>query len=380
MAQPPVDTSKAADFWRSNLDPQNLDQGSDSGVSLEDELAFVATPDFEEAWKFIKELRAQGGEILRDWPSRADTFFARAGDKFIVADPSSRMDLRVLKSFIEDLGCGDHALFVAARENDSPFKQGSLDSIALTQRPEDAWEQLMGSKLPANQIPKSMPLPLVVDIGAGLGACSIVMERRGATVIAMDTSLPRLRQLGNRAKQAGGGEKILRVVASAEHLPFKSHSIPAAFTKSVLIHTDLEKAADEIGRILALGGGAALIEPMKRNPFAWLYRKTLAPREWQGITHYFDEDMQWKICASKIAGVGGTEVKPFYLFSFLAFIFQFAIPQRKLFFGLLALIHALDRGLFSLFPFLKRFAWFGVILCNARGVPSESQVTQTRQT
>jgi len=284
LAQLPVDTSKAAEFWRSNLDPQNLDQGSDSGVSLEDELAFVATPEFEEAWKFVAALRAQQNKLV------------------------------------------------------------------------------------------------VLDIGAGLGACSIVMERRGATVIAMDTSLPRLRQLGNRAKQAGGGEKILRVVASAEHLPFKSHSIPAAFTKSVLIHTDLEKAADEIGRILALGGGAALIEPMKRNPFAWLYRKTLAPREWQGITHYFDEDMQWKICASKIAALQGTEVKHFYFFSFLAFIFQFAIPARRFFFGLLSVLHANDRGLFSLFPFLKRFAWFGVILSNARGVPSENQSAETRQT
>ena len=200
------------------------------------------------------------------------------------------------------------------------------------------------------------PQAFVIDLGAGLGAVSFVFARAGARVIAVDSSLERLRELCRRAKEAGCEDKIFPVVAAAESLPFKDGSIPALYTKSVLIHTDLPKATSEIRRILADHGRAALIEPQPGNPFAWFYRKTLAPKEWQSITHYFDAKTH-QFCIDQI-GEGST--RHFYLFSFLAFAFQFGWANSGLFRLFLKLILPIDRLLFRILPVTRAMAWFGV--------------------
>ncbi|MBI1784690.1 class I SAM-dependent methyltransferase [Candidatus Sumerlaeota bacterium] len=197
----------------------------------------------------------------------------------------------------------------------------------------------------------------VVDLGAGLGAVAFYLARAGFRVIAVDSSVSRLRELRRRADRAGCADQIIAIAAAAENLPFADGSLPAILTKSVMIHVDLPKAAAEITRTLAPGGRAALIEPQPRNPFAWLYRNTLAPKEWKGITRYFTPAMQ-RDC---MALLGGGEVRHFYLFSFLAFVFQFAWPNRTLFFGSLKALNALDRFLLRLFPRLGNWAWFGVM-------------------
>lgn len=207
----------------------------------------------------------------------------------------------------------------------------------------------------------------ITDLGCGLGAHAIHFARSGHRVIAADSSLERLRALRERARAAGVSDRITPVVARAESLPFASGSLPALFTRSVLIHTDTARAADEIGRALAPGGRAALVEPQPGNPFARLYRRTLAPKAWREITLYFTPGIQ----RETLRRIGGGRVEPHYLFSFLAFGFQFAFPHPALFRFALGVLVPADRLLFALIPPLRRTAWFGVILAERPDRPGQ---------
>ncbi len=198
---------------------------------------------------------------------------------------------------------------------------------------------------------------VILDLGAGLGSHAMFFARRGYKVIALDASSTRLRELRRRAVAIGCADRMITVNALAESLPFAAASQHAIFSKSSLIHTDIYAVSSEMSRILRAGARSALIEPQPGNPFAWFYRKTLAPKEWIGITHYFTRKMQ-SVFLDKI-GSGAT--LPYYLFSFPVFALQFALPQKRLFFALLRIANSLDRLLFRILPFLKPLAWFGII-------------------
>ena len=228
------------------------------------------------------------------------------------------------------------------------------DEIRFAQTPDlEAAAQWMN---PANR-----PTAWMIDLGAGLGANSFAFARGGLRVLAADTSLKRLRALRRRAREVGCEHNVVAVVAAAEALPFATGSVPAIATKSVLIHTDLPRAAAELARVLTPGGRAALIEPQPGNPFARFYRRWMAPRSWRAITRYFDPQAQEIFIEACENGEARDRVAPFYLFSFLAFVFQYLWPWPGVFHFLLRHLHRFDAWLFRRFPSLARWAWFGLI-------------------
>jgi hypothetical protein len=98
-----------------------------------------------------------------------------------------------------------------------------------------------------------------------------------------------------------------------------------------------------------------------------LYRRLLAPKAWAAITRYFDEAAQREAAAPFGAPALGEAVRPFYLFSFLAFGFQFGIPMPGVFRAVLRPLNGLDGLLFRVVPGLRRLAWFGVLLLERGG-------------
>jgi SAM-dependent methyltransferase len=222
------------------------------------------------------------------------------------------------------------------------------EEIAFHETPDEIYaRQLMGSIAGAR----------VLELGAGLSAHPIILARAGARVIVVDFSLERLKRMRSLVAESGFTGSIFFVCCAAEALALRSECLDLAYTKSVLIHTEIREAAGEIRRVLKSGGSGVFIEPLRRNPFAALYRAFCAPAEWRRITSYFDRN---RIAALR-SEFGNLDNRPFYLFSFLAFYWQFGRRNFRTFSKSLRLLMRVDDFLFRLLPFLRGFCWFAVI-------------------
>jgi len=197
----------------------------------------------------------------------------------------------------------------------------------------------------------------ILEIGCGLGVFALFLARQEAQVYVIDIALERLKFLKMQAKRFGVAERINIICAEAEAMPFRRDSFDAVYTKSVLIHTNLEKAAQECVRILAPGGMGIFVEPMKNNPFVNIYRRFFAPSQWKSITTYFDKQ-HLKLLAKPF---GKARVRYFYLLSFAAFFWQFALRNVRQFRFWLRILWAIDKALFRVLPSLRRLSWFAVI-------------------
>ena len=179
---------------------------------------------------------------------------------------------------------------------------------------------------------------------------------KGATVIAVDFSFSRLKALRETAMHMGIAARIHCVQCAAEHLPFQDNQLHAIYTKSVLIHTRLPEALAESRRVLRPGGKAVFIEPFGANPFAGFVRRVFAPQEWKAFTRYFDA---WSM--NEVEKVYPKHARrPFFLFGFLAFLWQYQWPRFRLFRLFLGATRWMDRAVFAVIPPARRLAWFWV--------------------
>lgn len=197
----------------------------------------------------------------------------------------------------------------------------------------------------------------VLDIGAGIGTNSIYMAQRGAIVYAIDIAHDRLAVLRAVCARIAPEATVIPIKCAAEALPFRDGTLDGAYSKSVLIHTRLEEACSEVKRTLRSGGVAVFVEPMTKNPFVNAYRVTLAPQIWRQITNYFGKKQFDTI--DKV--FGSTKTRYYYFTSFFAFVWQFGVRVPRLFRPSLAVMNAFDNALFSILPFLRKFAWFAAI-------------------
>lgn len=194
---------------------------------------------------------------------------------------------------------------------------------------------------------------LCCELGGGLGTHAIYLAAQGAQVVVTDFSLNRLNALQKEVEKLGFEKNIACVECFAEKLPFPDGLFDLVYTKSVLIHTNLEEALLEIKRVLKPGGKVVFLEPSVYNPFVLIYRKLFAPKEWKGIVRYFSK----KEIKTMQVVFPNLKVKKFYFFGFFSFIWNFLFPNTCLFKISLAITNILD---FILFPLKKLFPWFYV--------------------
>lgn len=200
----------------------------------------------------------------------------------------------------------------------------------------------------------------ILDLGTGLGVMAARLAEAGATVIAADLAGARLAQaraglLALLGRESSG--RVCYVQCRAEALPFRECALDGAATRAVLIHTRVEESAAELARVLRPGARYAFAEPLRGNPFARLYRATLAPSEWRAITTYFG--------AAECAAVGrhlpGAQEQRFYIFAFLAFVFQFAVAWPTAFRAAVRVLGAADALLMRAVPAVRAWCWFTVL-------------------
>lgn len=208
--------------------------------------------------------------------------------------------------------------------------------------------------------------PIIADIGAGLGTTAVLLTRSGHDVLALDISHNRLATMRHAITTLPAPPSLQRkihfVKCKAEALPFREKSLDGACTRAVLIHTNIPIACEEINRALTPTAPVAFSEVMADNPLVNLYRNTFAPAEWKNITTYFRKNQIETVRSHFQASTA----QPFYVIAFAAFIFQYALPQRRAFSATLKILTLLDRGLAQLRPSWWNRAWFILITGKAR--------------
>jgi SAM-dependent methyltransferase len=106
-----------------------------------------------------------------------------------------------------------------------------------------------------------------LDIGAGMGAGTILAARAGAWVVAVEPTAFMRRILSVRRLFQRARNQISVVDGTAEQLPVADHSTDAVWAVNTMHHwVDAERGAVEISRVLRPGGRAVLIDEDFEDP------------------------------------------------------------------------------------------------------------------
>ncbi len=122
----------------------------------------------------------------------------------------------------------------------------------------------------------------LLEVGCGLGYCSVEFLRRGVRVTATDVS-PVSVELARRHFAVAGVRADAVEVASVLDLPYADSTFDAVWADGVLYYSgDIPRALREIGRVLRPGGRAFILH-FRRQP-SWL----------DALTHYGRERIEFK--------------------------------------------------------------------------------------
>ena len=136
-------------------------------------------------------------------------------------------------------------------EREKPFSPPGDDTL------DDSLELLHDFAVAAKLLQPS-PDDRIIDLGAGGGWCSDMLQRLNRKSVAVDISLEMLRV----ARERGTRIPISAVAGDFERLPFADGSFDKAICLSALHHVpDMAAAVSEIARILTSEGVAVFSEP-----------------------------------------------------------------------------------------------------------------------
>ena len=98
----------------------------------------------------------------------------------------------------------------------------------------------------------------VLEIGCGLGTDSVQFAKAGASYVGLDLSLRSVLLAKKNFEWRNLPAFVL--VSDAESLPIEGDSVDVVYSHGVLHHTpNIQKAVDEIHRVLRPGGGAVVM-------------------------------------------------------------------------------------------------------------------------
>jgi SAM-dependent methyltransferase len=128
----------------------------------------------------------------------------------------------------------------------------------------------------------------VLDLGSGSGHVGRLFASVGAAAIALDIHRPSV------SASHACHPNLLALVARAEQMPLRAGSVDAIFCWSVLQYAERSAALAECHRLLRPGGRFVVIENLRGNPFARLYRR------WRRVTGGYEshltprEHIEWR--------------------------------------------------------------------------------------
>jgi SAM-dependent methyltransferase len=187
----------------------------------------------------------------------------------------------------------------------------------------------------------------VLEYGCGEGSSAFLLARNGATVTGIDISDFRIRQARQQARSLRINDVSL-LVMNAEDVQFPEDTFDLICGTGILHHLDLDSALAEVARTLRPDGRAVFLEPLGHNPAINAYRRR-TPRFRTRDEH----PLLMRDLALLEAYFGRVEARFFHLTTLLA------VPLRRtrVFTPLFRTLDFVDRSLFRLFPFVRRYAW-----------------------
>ena len=148
----------------------------------------------------------------------------------------------------------------------------------------------------------------VLEIGCGTGVVTEYLARSGASITGIDLS-PHL--LG-KALDRKVSDRVTFRVGNAEALDFPDSSFDAVVGSSVLHHLDLDRALDEIRRVLRPGGRMAFSEPNMLNPHIFVQKNIPWVKRLAGDSPDETAFFRWAISNRlRLAGFADPEVIPY---------------------------------------------------------------------
>ena len=110
----------------------------------------------------------------------------------------------------------------------------------------------------------------VADLGAGEGALTMLLARFAKSVVAVDQSKAMLREVREKAKRAGLGDRVKVAEGDFEDLPLKANSVDAVFVSQALHHAARPGHAVAAAARLLRPGGKLVILDLVRHEQDWV--------------------------------------------------------------------------------------------------------------
>ncbi|MFH1675619.1 MAG: class I SAM-dependent methyltransferase [bacterium] len=192
----------------------------------------------------------------------------------------------------------------------------------------------------------------ILEIGCGTGYYSNRLAKLGFDVTGIDLSDSAIEIASKKAVEENIDSVSFQIM-NAESLAFPDKHFDLVFGSGILHHLDLSVVLPEISRVLAPGGEAVFFEPLGHNPVINAWRKRTPELRTSSEHPLVISDM--KIMRKYFDRI---ETRFFHFFSLGAYPFR----KSKSFEAILNSLGKIDDCTFSIFPFLKKYAWIIVLI------------------
>ena len=197
----------------------------------------------------------------------------------------------------------------------------------------------------------------VLDFGCGLGQTSRFYAEHGATrVDGFDISGESIRIAKKNALRDNLDDRVIFRQLAAEDIDYPDNSFDIVIGKAILHHTDIEKTARQLRRVLAPGGVACFLEPLAHNPFINLFR-WLTP--WRRTPTEKPLSLQDLSVFGRYLSV---EYRGFYLLTLFADFLLLLTGSRALFVKTHIPLRSWEDRLLERIPFLQRYCWSMLVI------------------
>lgn len=196
----------------------------------------------------------------------------------------------------------------------------------------------------------------ILEIGCGDGEVSVQFARKGGLVTCIDISNEMVELTRRRALHSGVPNQINAFHMSGEDLNFPDNSFDVIYGHSILHHLNLDITTSHLKRLLSPNGIAVFLEPIDYNPMLRIFRRVTPSRRTPT-----EQPLRFDQLELISGAFSSWEHREFYFLSLLAFIWYYGIRSKTLFRLTQNVLQKVDTILFSILPFLRKYAWVTVI-------------------